>query len=515
MQKFRLIIRMAAVLLVGSGTLALSGEADTNAVPRRTLDAGLLFYQGYDVEGNRLKTTAGPFVERRETDTGNSMFAIRPFYSVTRSEERDRELYEYLWPLGMYKKYQGTTYWRFLLAWGHDFDNTQSGSRYRYSIFPLVWGGRNKEGRGYFALFPLGGRIDEFLGQDSVTFGLFPLYLQYRVRDVQTRYFLWPLCYRTRGGGVKRGGVFPFYGYSLNNNLGKWSKRYVMWPFWTSVRYKFPGESGGGFILFPLFGYATVGERTRTLMLVPPLFRFSKGKRGHREVNSPWPFVQYASGDYEKFYMWPLWGRKSDEHYNRWFVLWPILFDKTLYRRQYYARRFLIVPFIQSEARYRYADPGKTKDRKAWGETEDAIFRYLKLWPLLQYEGSDDSARLRVLALWPFKLADNVDRNWSPLWTVYSRERAGPEKEDKLLWGLIRWRRSRKGDRDFRLFPLYADRKRVGPDYERKWNLLYGLAGYKREGLQKQGRLLYVIRWNFGGGHTNTVAGEKANTPEE
>ena len=39
----------------------------------------------------------------------------------------------------------------------------------------IIYGGRDKDGRGYFALFPVGGTIREFLGRDRVIIGCLSL----------------------------------------------------------------------------------------------------------------------------------------------------------------------------------------------------------------------------------------------------------------------------------------------------------------------------------------------------
>jgi len=68
---------------------------------------------------------------------------------------------------------------------------------------------------------------------------------------------------------VHRWRVFPFYGISRSDD--RWTKRFVMWPFWTSVKYEYPNQKGGGFILWPLFGKVDVGENYSRSFL-PPFF---------------------------------------------------------------------------------------------------------------------------------------------------------------------------------------------------------------------------------------------------
>jgi hypothetical protein len=476
--------------------------SQSNTLYASKVDAGFIFYDGQDIESNLYQSAIGPFFEARQNTNGNTFIAVHPFYSLTKSNMDDRILHEYLWPIGMHKTFRGQSYWRFLLAYGMNFDVHDPESRYRYSLFPLIFGGRDIYGDGYFAFFPFGGSIHEILGQDKVSFVLFPLYFTHQIKNVKTTTYLWPIFSKTTGDEVQRHGVFPFYGYSNNENLNQWTKKYVLWPFWTHTTYKAPGPEGYAYILFPLFGRAKVGTNTKTLMLLPPFFRFSTGEyRGkkHVERNCPWPFVRYVSGEEEKFYIWPIWGHRNKGNEKKWFAAWPIMFSKTLYRRSYFAKRFLIIPFYQNESRYLYTNPGNTQDRSEWGQADKAIYRNMKVWPLFNYQRMERSSRLRVLDLWPFKSARSVDRNYSSLWTIYSHSRVENKKEDKILWGLFRWRRDNNGNKDLRLFPLYSDNKKTLDDTNtRKWNILYGLLGYEREGLQKKFRLLYFLKFKYG-----------------
>ncbi len=332
-----------SMLILALSLLASIISAQSNNIYTPNLDAGPIFYNGTDIETNQYTTAIGPFYESRKSTNGNSVVAIHPFYRLSKSEMDDRILIEYLWPIGMHKTYHEQSYWRFLLAYGMNFDINDPESRYRYSIFPLIYGGRNVNDKNYFAFFPFGGTIYEILGQDKVSFFLFPLYFTHQIKDVKTTTYLWPIFTKTTGKKVQRGGVFPFYGYSKKDQLNQWTKRYVLWPFWNHTTYKAPGLEGYAYILFPIYGRAKVGEHSRSLMIIPPFFRFSKGEyRGepYKERLCPWPFVRYVSGPQEKkFYIWPLWGYKNKEMEKKWFAAWPIVTRKKLYRREYYAKR--------------------------------------------------------------------------------------------------------------------------------------------------------------------------------
>ncbi len=505
-RKSRHILRCIVWQYIGIVLLTSSlntGFAESNNIYRNKIDAGPLFFTGTDIETNQYKTAVGPFYESRKSANGNSVVAIHPFYRRDKSEINDRVLHEYLWPIGMHKTYRGQSYWRCLLAYGFNFDVDDPESRHRYSLFPLIYGGRDIHGEDYFAFFPFGGSIHEILGQDKVSFILFPLYFTHQIKDVKTTTYLWPIFSKTTGEDVQRGGVFPFYGYSNKDQLNHWKKKYVLWPFWTHTRYLPPGPEGYAYALFPIYGRAKVGENSKSLMILPPLFRFSSGEyRGekHTEGFCPWPFIRYKYNNEEsKFYAWPLWGYRNKPHEKKWFTAWPIVLHKTVYRREYYAKRLMILPFYHNQTRHLYKNPGNTQDRQNWGETDEVLARNLKIWPVMNYLRKDDSCHLGFLSLWPFRSTGNVERNYGRLWTIYSHDRVGNTKEDNLFWGLFRWRRDNTGNKDMRLFPIYSSNKQISEGSDsRKWNILYGLLGYEREGLQKKCRLLYFIKFKCG-----------------
>ncbi len=159
----------------------------------------------------------------------------------------------------------------------------------------------------------------------------------------------------------------------------------------------------------------------------------------------------------------------------------------------------MILPFYHNQTRHLYKNPGNTQDRQNWGETDEVLARNLKIWPVMNYLRKDDSCHLGFLSLWPFRSTGNVERNYGRLWTIYSHDRVGNTKEDNLFWGLFRWRRDNTGNKDMRLFPIYSSNKQISEGSDsRKWNILYGLLGYEREGLQKKCRLLYFIKFKCG-----------------
>lgn len=483
-RQIRLVGRMAALLAVIASTGCLSSGS-------RPYDLGPVVSRDQSVNGRERFRSLGPILDCRKGLDAESFSAVRPLVSRATAADGERSITDIVWPLAMVKGFRNETDWRALNAFGHDFDTTDDDSRHRWSFFPLVFGGQDAEGQRYFSVFPLGGTLHEFLGRDRIFFFLFPLYSRSVMKDLVTHSVLWPIFSRTTGEGIDRFRVFPLYGHS--KKAGEWSKRFVLWPFWSSVRLGDDGEKGGGFILFPLYGRIDAGNR-KTRMVIPPLFKWETDT-DHCVVNCPWPLFQYASGSLNKLYFWPLWGTKQIGPVRSSFVLWPVVRSRVIANQDRTLRRFNIVPFVHYESETPTPVPAAVQEVgvPAVPPSGKATSRHFKLWPLLSYTREKQDVRFRLLDLWPLKNTPGIERNWAPLWSFFRHRRHGENRETEFLWGLFR--RSRSEDqRSFSVFPLISTRRSTGEEPSRRVSLLGGLVGYESNGLRRQLRLLYFIR---------------------
>jgi len=451
-------------------------------------DLGPFFMRWDDAVGTRRTRAAGPFLERARCRDGAWLKAVRPFWAAAGDPAAERSVHDYLWPVGSSKRFRKEASWRFIVAYGLRFDVDDPRSRYHVWILPIYFQGRDAEGGRYAAVFPLGGSIHEFLGRDRIFFILFPLYMRSSVNDVVTHDFLWPIISHTRGPRVLRYRVFPIYGYSRLD--GSYEKRFVLWPIWTQVRYYYPNSSGSGYILFPLWGHLKLTDQ-ESWMFLPPLIRFHRGQRMNL-VYAPWPFFQKVSGEIEKLYIWPLWGRKRMHDVSSSFFLWPLFWWERHDLGRETKRRFVAMPLWYSEVRAARTYRG--------GERGKVTGRYWKLWPLATYQRENDVRRLRLLALWPLKASAPVERSWAPLWTLFEYRAAGRKAESEFLWGLYRHAREGNVRNRVSVFPLFSwerDEEAL-PGGRRGWSLLKGLLGYERDGDRRKIRFLYFFRIGAG-----------------
>jgi hypothetical protein len=397
-----------------------------------------------------------PFYEGQTNAAGVSFQAWRPFYSKTTSAERWRK--DYLWPLYTRKGFKKEAYGRFLfMGWSADF--SPETERHRTWILPFYFRGTSAQGEDYFAIFPLGGTLCEFLTRDRIHFVLFPLYVRSSINEVETTSVLWPIGSKTSGDRVERFRVWPFYGTSVLED--EFEKKFVLWPLYSSVKYTNDRNPGGGFMLLPLYG-RVVTEKAKNQWFLPPFFRFAQGGE-NRIINAPWPFIQLRDGDVQQRYVWPLYGQKQTDSFSRQFWLWPLVWDGWTKHAGYDAHRFRLLPF------FHYETEMATTPTVQHAEG-DAVARYWKLWPLLSWERKAEVSRLRLLEVWPLRNTPGVERNWAPLWTLYRREKNPDTVSHHVLWGLYR---QTKGAADV------------------EWSLLKGLAEYKKIENRRAFRLFF------------------------
>lgn len=471
---------LALGLIVLSNGCAAPGGAQA----RRDFDLGFIASRDRDVEGNVRTRALGPFFEQRVSESGGQFTAVRPFYARSGNPDRERVLSEFLWPIGMHKTLGKETYWRFLLTYANDFDNTTPGSRYRFVVFPFVFAGRDKHGDGYFAVFPIGGKIHEYLGRDKIVFALFPLYGFSTINDQTRHSVLWPLIGWGGSPDSSHVGVLPFYARSVRD--GQWEKRTIAWPFWTDARYHYSGAEGRVHMLWPLYWRGNL-ETEKTWMFLPPIFRYTRADT-LTKVHTPWPFVQYSSGVVDKLYLWPLWGQKSVGAVESWFLFWPVISGGHRPRASGVASHFNLTPLFN----YRRVTRMEKVDDDHAAEQEAVAERYVKLWPLFSWHRVDESARFRALELWPGKTLPQLERNWASFWTLYTHDRHGAVHEDEALWGLFRYRRNEEKTLKLSLFPVFNYARSAEDDTRRKWSALLGLIGHERGETRNTFRLLYI-----------------------
>lgn len=468
------------------------------AAPEEAITFWPFYSRDKNVFGEERVRAIGPIFQHLSSTNGASFLGVHPFYSGAKNpEDHLRRDHHVLWPLwfghGADKEYG----WQVLaLMFWHDYDVTQPRSKHHLWLLPFYFSGRNADGDPYVALFPVGGKICDFLGSDELVFVAFPLYGHSTLGEQQTVTALWPVYSRTTGPHNQRLRVFPFYGHAQFRNY--YEKFFLFWPIWSQGSYSYKKSSGYSHFLFPLWGRLNVTDQ-EAWWIVPPLFRFST-RGANKLYYLPWPFIQIGRGEVEKFYLWPLYGRKSAYGLPYTFALWPIIRYWENEEGGLRGDQLMIMPFWYSQTRIK---PGAAKGQ---GSAE-VTARHNRFWPLYTYKREGDRSKFGMPALCPFREVDAIERNYAPLWTIYARQRNGSLVEDDVLWGLFRYRRGPE-EKNVELFPLFR-RSRNSSDQTRSWSLLKGLVAREERGEEARFTLLYVFSWRLGSG----AAGDGATQP--
>ena len=457
-----------------------------------------------DVEGVDRFRAAGPIWEEAEGGDGKRLRAVRPVWARAVDPAVEKVSWDFLWPVASGKVFGEQESWRVGLAWYLDSDRGDAGSAYRFWALPVWFHGRDAGGKGYAALFPVGGEVRNFLWKDRIRFALWPLWMRSEVNDVRTTDVLWPVWSRTTtpDGHWEKFRVFPFY--ARTRHEGQYEKRTVMWPVWTRARYVHPKAEGTAWVLWPLVGRVNLNSQ-KGWMALPPLFQFVRGEQLSRTY-CPWPFFVRETGAREKLYVWPLFGRRQDGGLVRNYWLWPVVNRERNDRGRLRTVRWSVVPFYSH----------RTESEAPATEGGERVVRSTgtKVWPLFSWrrEAEGGARRLRVLDLWPAGNPPAGERSWAPLWTVLEHRARGEESDLDVLWGLFRQTRRAGGAQAFEVFPVWGH-ERAGGDAGRRWSVLKGLIAYERTATTRQVRFLWLGRIRLAPPGGPAAAGGAEETP--
>lgn len=446
----------------------------------------------------------GPFIERQTTHEGETLLAVRPFYSreanATNAPVRRVES-DYLWPIGHSVSKNERYSWRFLLFYGSGGDAdkpvAEEDEPYRFRLFPIYFSGRTREGEDYRAVFPLGGTIRGFLLSDEFEFYLFPFYGRGRRAGVEMQTICWPFYLTRHGEHLDQFRLWPFYGNRIRRGRHQTDEAsFTLWPFWTSTATHGDSVNGSGYLLFPIYGHSSF-ERTHrgkfeSWSVIPPLFTYAKGDDGYRKLHAPWPIIrQLDKEDLHARHVWPLYGSVTNSNSSRTYALWPLFSVHSASNQSYSVSvQHFPAPIYYHITETRLGDSTGTSTNNP----RTSVSRtYTRVWPLFSYRETEHGSfsRFPELSLWSTSV--QVERNLAPLWSLYTRrhrvldDRTGHD----VLWGLF----SREYGPDYSattVWPFYS-RKRDGDHW--RWNILGGLIGKSGTGNRSSWRFL----WFFGG----------------
>jgi hypothetical protein len=409
---------------------------------------------------------------------------VHPFFMRMETAGGDKRVREYLWPLAADRQFLQERTWRALLMYYQKDDISDVDSDWRFWVVPLYFQGQAPQGK-YVGLFPLVGHVYGVMGQDEFQWGLWPLYMNVRRGEKNSRSFLWPFFHVGRGGGLHKNTVWPLAGYSRKEGLLTYW--FALWPVVTGVSGTMGGHPVEGLIVMPLAGYTKGGASTRTVYILPPLGRYTTSDHGY-VLYAPWPLFARSEDrktGLDKLHIFPFWGKADYPEIRNRYVLWPLFRSRRVQRPDHVKQDNHGLPFWNTSMCYA---TNATGDRMVFSRNN--LF-----WPLIAYEREQDITRLHFPELWPFKGKGPIHRNYAAFWTLYAWTK-GPEgySDHDGLWGL--WRQQRCGQK-YHYFSLFPICSRERDESSLRWDVGKGLLGYERKDGQSAWRVLWIFR--FGG----------------
>jgi hypothetical protein len=405
---------------------------------------------------------------------------VRPLYALESLESGSRRIRSFPPFIRLFHEDDDTDYRILPLFYYRDYQQPLGGRDVDWFLLPF-FGGSDPEEGGYFAVFPLGGRIKGLLAHNESTFVLFPLYWHWRTGARESLHVLWPFYNRVSGGDWSGSRLWPFWGRyrsRTRDDALRYDRGFVFWPFWIRGRDQLHIEPTESFFTFPFYGYR-VNRLADTRTCFWPFYQRHHDKRTGRVIHMgyliPW---RVTDGQTD---IWPLFGFKRTErqismagelrHRRRHYVLWPIERYDWAADADEEMTRFWLLPLLWH---FHYIDRKSLQERTVW-----------KVWPLFDYRSEPGKVAFDILApLWLQR--EEYDRFYTR-WFAIVRYRKRPEVSGwEVLYGAVSYRRER-------LEPVPDGAIEAGE--EALFSVLGGLfeCGRRRDELVL--RLLYVPWW--------------------
>jgi len=476
-------------LVWGSGLLlapvAGAAEAQSDpaevapAIQREAINLWPFYDSRYDPV-DRAITTAGlgpVFAWFRAVDGSVEQEAVRPFYHWRRDAQLDREEVESLYPIVQYTRHEQDTQLQIF----YGIDVRREGSipeehEERFDLFPFYASGRTDRGQEYRWILPLYGTVYDRMGREEIQIVLFPLYMRTRYKGWENQFSPWPIVKVMSGEDGRTGfHLMPLYGEETIP--GKYEWRSFLWPFFMSQRKDLDTENPEeSTVALPFVMTIRSPARDTTTYFWPLFTHRVDREREFEEWQFPFPLFIIARGE----------GR----HVNRFL---PFFTEERYTLRglplvkEMRVRNFAVLYPLYIRTEEETPTSLVVRDRILWWlysdirETgRDGEARRVDIWPFFRsVRNKEGRVTRQVLALLEPLMPSNevFERNWSPLWAIYTYRR-NPEGDEahSVLWNLVRVEATRDSRSVEVLGPLFAYRER---GEESRLSLLAGLLAFE------------------------------------
>lgn len=323
----------------------------------------------------------------------------------------------------------------------------------------------------YQAIFPLGGTVKKRLGQDRISWVLWPVYAEYEKNKVTTTTVLWPVFRTIQGEGNHGFTVWPLFGYRAKE--GAYREQFYLWPVFFKQEHALwkpkPDISVG---VFPFYMRESSSAVTQETYLWP-FFGYTDRTEPVRyhETRYLWPFLVQGRGDVTYINRWsPFYTHSVVKGIDKTWVLWPIWCHRTWTDNGLNQSRDQFIWFFYHSTKQRSAsNPALAPAHKT------------HFWPLVSI-WDNGAGRKQVQALSPFTVLfphnEAIPLAWDPLFSLYRYDNLQPGvRRHALFWNFISWRRTPM-QREFHLGPILSVDKGTAAN---RVAIGCGLLGMKRD----------------------------------
>jgi hypothetical protein len=492
MPVIKIYIAVLLALLISTPELFAAQETGSVAASPLTAGKGTIFtlwplvdYRESPGEGFSNLSLLGPLIKFQQKGEDRDT-ALRPFfYRKERVKEGTSATY-FLYPAAFQESTpDNDTYEVMRLFQTSHFRKTDEEKHNDTSmLFPFYIAGESPTRGRYRAVLPFYGDVYDRFWRDEYHFLMFPLYGSTVNHGTTTKHYLYPFFSTTRGEKETGFEFFPFYGESQKE--GVYSKKFVLWPFYTS------GQSGLNTdnpverrFLFPLYA-ATDSPKKTSRSYLWPFFGYTDDRgRKLKEVDYFWPFISTLRGENRNSNTFlPIYSRENYPDGEKVWYAWPFFRHEEIRSDIFNQDLDRVLFFLYRDTRESWPKDGAQRRRTA-------------LWPLFLYNSSPRGVSSISLPAPVESVFDKegIEENWAPLWRLYQRRwDEDGNSASSLLWNLF-WEERRGQDLAYELFPLVSYR-RTKEDSDLK--LLKGLISLKRSGEGKELNLLWIpygLKW--------------------
>ncbi len=410
----------------------------------------IIILLGYNTFGNELKEDTsinfniGPVVEVKENNNSDKMYALRPIYSF--EKEGKKSDLNILWPFFVKHNSPHSNFWRFLLFYSK-YENEKFSTG---GFFPIAYWGYNKQNNFYGGLFPIYGSLDDIAGFNHIDFCLFPLYLNLEQDKGNEVSYLWPFVLIGKGDKYNKLRIFPFYSYNHKHN--EYYIQSYMWPFFIKADILKKNHSATSWMAWPFIGHNKYNNIDEWCSIWP-FFKYSYNNNDGMGFDAPWPFITYRNNvekDVFQFSIFPLYGQTDKPNKYTSFFLWPLGSYSNEFNTQNRIKRTYFLPLYWASKKMNM--DGKVLKNK------------YRIWPLYSLSEEEKKCEVRIPDLWFGTYAKVIDRNLSPLWTLFKYNSNDTNKSFNynFLWGGYTYGIDKKNQTEqCNFFPLYSSQKYI------------------------------------------------------